>query len=354
MNPRPTIYLILLIMVIIGRLFLATLPGFKGDMDAWKDWFFRLQERPLAQFYTRFPDGRTDGYQYSAGFLYVLKAMGDVMSHFPKPSENVLLWILKLPGLAGDLVTAGLIYLVVRKNNPQYAKLGALVYLVHPALVFNSSIWGQVDSLFVALLLAAFVLEIEYHRSISAGVVLSLAVLTKPQTLIAFPIWFLLLFLRKNLKTLVVSISLMLLLIAVFSSPFFPNQPVYGFWQHTIQQGQLFAITSLYALNLWAIFGWWQYDTQILYRLPVVIWGQGLTALWTAFLCLFIYHHKQSKLIWYDGLALIFFGVFILATRMHERYLFPFFAFALISLLLQPAIRKIIIFSLTSVIYFLN
>jgi len=92
-----------------------------------------------------------------------------------------LLVVLKMPGVLADALSALVIYRMVRYfTSERIAMVSAGVYLFNPGIIFDSAIWGQVDSVGACLaLLATFLL---IRGSIATSVaVFTASLLVKPQ-----------------------------------------------------------------------------------------------------------------------------------------------------------------------------
>jgi hypothetical protein len=96
-----------------------------------------------------------------------------------------------------------------------------------------------------------------------------------------------------------------------------------------------YAVTTANAFNLWALGGLWQPDTQLL-----LIAGWIMFGILTAFI-LYVLHKRlytSGELLILFAAFMLFFGFFMLPTRIHERYLFP--ALSVLALML-PFSKKI-------------
>ncbi|MGH2393222.1 MAG: hypothetical protein ACRDGH_06970, partial [Candidatus Limnocylindria bacterium] len=138
------------------------LSGFHTDINAFSAWAFRLADVGPAEFYA-------PGYfaDYPPGYLYVLWLLGEV-SRFLEPILGAcpIRALIKVPGIAADLGVAWLIYLIAVRffgdrtpirwlgSGTRIGLIGAAVYLFNPGTVFNSAVWGQMDSVGLVVILA--------------------------------------------------------------------------------------------------------------------------------------------------------------------------------------------------------
>src|SRR6185312_16526372 len=115
------------------------------DMADWQQWGQALNHGDWRHFYARTQSDYLPGYLYVLWVLTKFQiALGDLPAvlHWAAPSTDLLY---RLPSIASDVVTVGVIYSVGRQwTSSVVAFLGALTYAVNPGVIFNSSLWGQV------------------------------------------------------------------------------------------------------------------------------------------------------------------------------------------------------------------
>lgn len=141
----------------IIRIVLAPLfAGLGYDMDILRNWARTLADRPLGDFYATAtaPD-------HLPGDLWILKVVAEVFGALG--GENLagtpFLFALKLiPAIADVLVGTGLFLIVPSYRPDTLAVRATAMYMLNPASVFLSSLWGQWDAVSVGLLLGGFLL----------------------------------------------------------------------------------------------------------------------------------------------------------------------------------------------------
>ena len=337
MSPfKITVFLILAV-----RLFLFGFPSFEVDMGAWKDWAERLVNLDPAYFYseTFFSD-------YFPGYLYILWILGEIYnSIFTNLSFNTLLFevFIKASTTIFDLATAYFIYKIISKYKQPLANFSVVLYLANPALIFNSSVWGQVDGVLTFFLVTGIYFLIEKKNLVLSNLSLAFSILIKPQAIAVLPTLF-----KEYRKILFLP-----LLIIIISLPFFPGN-VLGLYNMALRLADLYPHTSLYAYNFWSIVGWWEHDSTLFLILPYQTWGFILYSL-TLFLILIpLLFRKVEGSTFYLSSSLSFLAFYLFLTRMHERYLFPFFAMLLIAALIKKSKSLLGIYIITSLIHFVN
>jgi Gpi18-like mannosyltransferase len=240
----------------------------------------------------------------------------------------------KIISILSDLGTAVLIFALARRLfavPPRAAYLAMLLYLFNPAVFYNSSLWGQLESppLFFVLLSVWLLLK---KRPFYAHAAFVAALLFKQSSLIFLPAFLIFSFfnsgLKKTLFGLAVQFCLFILCYLPFStpnSPFSIIQYPISVYLDRLQVGSGSDYISDHAFNLWALY-------SHLEKIPdsvSFIWGWSANlAGKVAFMIVsglllirFLTAYRNRRLIYVLGLTA--FAAFMLLTRMHERYLAP-------------------------------
>jgi len=265
-----------------------------------------------------------------------------------------------LPAILADLGIAYLIYSFFKKQKMEKAGIfGSIAFLVNPVIWYNSSVWGQTDSVINFLALFAFILLLE-RKLIWATLALALSFYIKASLFIFAPI-FLIIALRqrygfwKIFSAVFVSVGL----IVLFTMPFSPGAPVS--WLISIYQQKVFTqqlqIITANAFNLWAaVAGIHERPhTLLLGPFSYKTWGLLLFGLSYIPAAWSIYRKQDWKSVFWS-LAVVSFASFSLLTNMHERYLYPLFP--VLSLLtagnlsLMPLLASVSVISLVNLYNF--
>ncbi|HEU5314738.1 MAG TPA: hypothetical protein VFX49_01405, partial [Chloroflexota bacterium] len=179
-----------LVLGLLLRAFIAgiLLPqsGFRIDVGDFTSWATRLASIGPGEFYET-------GYfsDYPPGYLYVLWFLGEVGALLtPLVGQNATGGLVKIPGILADIGVAWLLFAFCRRFLDRSYGLGgrpwsgetlgvvaALVYLFNPITIFNSAIWGQVDSVGTLVMLATlYALARGWTEAAALGAVIGLVV----------------------------------------------------------------------------------------------------------------------------------------------------------------------------------
>src|SRR5262245_1230246 len=169
------------------RLVIAPEVGFKGDLNLFQEWARRLADVGPRAFYAKgeFAD-------YPPGYLYVLWLIG-------KLSATPGYLLLKLPAIVADLALAWIAGAFAGRIAPPSLNdrwpvrpLVVAAVLFNPAIVAESAVWGQVDSVpavFVLLSLLLLFTGPPSLRTVLVGLLsFAVAITMKPQAGFVLPV----------------------------------------------------------------------------------------------------------------------------------------------------------------------
>ena len=332
--------------LLIRLLFMGN-EGFKNDVQSFEAWAITLAQHPFSQFYasTSFAD-------YPPGYFYVLWLVGHLYAALsPHGNYELLKYLVKLPAVIMDLVDGALIYAIVRRfAGDRWALGAAALFILNPAMIFISAAWGQVDSISSGLALFAIYLLLasddrDERRSagpiVLAWVALSYSLLIKPQAAVLIPLFIVFAFtrpdrMRARLIATVAGIAAALFFGLLLTLPFHPTwNPIaaYGWLlgKYTFAKN-VYAYNSVNAFNLWSILhGFWEADSQRIAFIPQYIWGVALVAA-AVILTVVRYWQARTQQALLESAALVTLAFFMLATRMHERYIYDGLTFTIVCL----------------------
>ncbi len=337
---------------LVLRLLFVLSTGFHNDVSAFESWTLTLRDNPPWAFYAK--SGFAD---YPPGYFVVLWVIGKVYALFPGlGAENADGWVVlrvlvKVPAIAMDLVNAYVVYRIVRRFAADKIALTAAAFVaLNPAAIYVSSYWGQVDSVSWGLALIAFWLVLrsgdEPARTASrmtwAWLALGFSVLIKPQgatlglLLLAYP------FAASDAATrarrlvgTAYGVAAACALALAVGLLFHPARDVVAWLFSRYEFGSnVYPYTSVNAFNLYALrLPFWKPDGDpiSIFGLPAgsyAIWGVALVLAATA-LIVGRYLQRRDDRALLEGAMLVALAFFVLATRMHERYIYGAFLFAM-------------------------
>lgn len=353
MNKSKIIIKYLLMTVVIFRLVLSFLPPFEIDQVGWRSWSLRMADLGPTNFYSE--EIFTDN---PPGFLYVFWVIGLIKTtFFPATSTNLVFdFLLKLPTNLADIFSALIIYILIKRQlSEKWALTGFMLYALNPAVLFNTSIWGQFDgSATLFLLLALYYFFIKKTPQLTTTF-FAIAWAIKPQAIALLPVLGLLFLSQTKPKTWILSGVTFLLTTVLLYLPFFPKNPFLGIIQVQKAMTEIFNCTTCFAFNFWGVFGNWLSDQQIFLGLTLMNWGIilfTLSLLPIVALKPFRLKFKQPYI--YLTSALSIYAFFSFTTRMHERYLFPFFSLLLLAAILFRSRILLIFYFVISLLHFIN
>lgn len=334
--------LVSIVFVFLIKLVLSLLPSFQIDMGTWIGWSNRLRDLGFANFYSE--DTWT---QYTPGFLYYLWAIGKL------GIANEL--TIKLVTIFGDVATGLLIFNLLKKINKKWALLSFFIYTLNPVVVFDGSVWGQIDGILTLFLVLSIYYLVEKKGIVLSIIFWAIAFLIKPQAIAIFPVLvFAIITKRFSFAKVAKGVVAGLSIIFLGSIPFFPNNTILGLPQLVLKMIGSYSYTTVNAFNIWSWVGMWKPDSSVFIGLTLSTWGNILLLLSIVF-PIFIYRKNlNNKAIWYLLSAVLCLSFFLFPTKVHERYLFPFFAFLLIGGGLIKSKNILIIYIVASIITVLN
>jgi Gpi18-like mannosyltransferase len=308
----------LLSLSFIVRFLLFPTQGYANDLTTFAYWFNTAAEHGPRAFYTVVFEaaGWIDYPPFNVYFFWGFGSLAKVLSLSGTPS---IYYIIKLLPNLFDTATAVLIYIFVRKRlDFKSALLTTALYAFNPAVIVNAAVWGQFDAIYTFLLVLSLMLALASKPELSA-VTFTLGILTKPQSIALLPLIAFLIFRKKGWRRLLTSIIAGAATLFTVIIPFEWSNPVTFLSNIYFGAYGGYAVTSVNAFNMWALDGLWLPDGNLF------IAGWILFGVFTAF-TLYVLHKRfnaSSELLVLFSAFMLFFGFFMLPTRIHERYLFP-------------------------------
>lgn len=326
-----------ILIVLAIKILFSFLPGFGFDIGSWFGWAGRLSSLGFSNFYSD-----SDWTQYTPGYLYYLWVVGKMgWTH-----EIAI----KLPVILADIGLGVLIWSLVKKVSLKLALISFFLYTLSPVVIFDGSVWGQIDGLLTLFLFLSAYFLIEKRSFILSVLFWSIAFVIKPQSIAVLPALVMAVLLRKfNWKEVVTAGIVGILAILLLSWPFFVNNPILGLPQQILKMGNYYSYTSVNAFNIWSWVGFWKPDSAVFGGLSLSVWG-AIFLFASVTLSLFTFRKKLDiKANYYLLFAILSLCFFLFPTKVHERYLFPFFAFLITAGGLLKSTNLFTIFGVTTI-----
>lgn len=371
--------LILIFIIALWLRFALVFVGYHGDLNNNISWADIAYERGLNGFYGS--DDAND-WPYSAPnqppltiLLFTsLRFVWDITArsfnylnkNFQKfPSRTVWFWeesgmilLVKLPSILADLAIGYLIFKYLNKSKKYKNKafLISSIWLFNPLTFYNSSIWGQTDSI-VNLIGLIAIFALHEKRLIKFCIFITLSLLFKGSLSLFLPILFVFALKQKhNIKTWGISAISSLLIIIATSIWFHPalSLPIWLFnlYKDRILPGEIGYLTAN-AFNFW----WFidpgkVLDSTKFLGITYRVIGFMITFTALSLISFWLVKNKITDKRLFISLAITSLVSFLFMTRMHERYLYPFFPIA--TLILAQVTWFIPIYVVLSLVHLLN
>ncbi len=351
--------LIVLALGLTLRLIIAYLlpgSGFKVDLGAFRFWASYLAAHGPVGFYDQ-----TFLHDYLPGYMYVLWLVGMVGSVLGGVGD-----LIKIPPILADLAIGYLVYsMVLELGARRSLALGAaLLAVLNPISWFDSVVWGQADAFGVVFMLLGL-RELWRDRPERAAIYTVVAAIIKPQLGILVPLVAVVTIRRalwpaggegdpertgRPMKILTTGLAGLGTVLAL-SIPF--GLTPLGFLKQLTSTTGTYPYTTVNAYNPWSLVpsdqggspastGGWICDAAATFvkddcgwgsamfgPIPAIVIGVALLAIAFA-IVLFVAARRPDRLTLLVSLVVLALAFFILPTRVHERYGYPFFPLAAI------------------------
>lgn len=367
-NNKVNIILLLVVGLIVKMIVSGMFKGFEVDMNCFKSWGSRMIDVGIKNFYSE--ESFSD---YPPGYLYVLGILSWICRSFKigwNAETLAVDWssaatdvVFKLPAALCDLAAGYYIYKIAKRKLPiNISTLCAALYIFNPAVMINSSVWGQVDSVYVLFLVLMMYFIIE-RKLPCAYIMFGIGIIVKPQMTFFTPvlIWaiveqvFLNNFTKKKFVTNLTwglgAIAIMFLL----AMPFGLSKVIPQF----VDTVSSYPYSSVNAYNFWTMIGRnWDSQSNKLLFMSANAWGS--VAIVVMVLCTFNFLSKTAKTNkddysrYYVFAAFLMAGVFLFSVRMHERYMYPVMILLLFAFVMKPVKELMYAYIGFSIVQFLN
>ena len=297
---------------------------------------------------TKLPDAFTEKnvpVMYPPLFIYQAAAFGKIGAHrlatleqnYPDVGAAWLRVRYKLLPILYDMLTGLLILLVLAKFvAPPWPLLGAAFYLLNPCIIMDSAAWGHLDaihSFFIALTTLCLGMACEPRQDrwlIGAWLMFALAVCTKLQSIVMFPLVGVITLRRRNVAMAVTGVAVFALTVLVLYAPFLIARR----WDYfdfvfvkSFTEGQF---TQINAFNFWGLGFTVPSTHRILGIISYAHLGQLTAGVCTLWLCYWLLKDGADQMKEDEAVrSLVIAGAFacvmpfMLLTQMRERYIAP-------------------------------
>lgn len=232
------------------------------------------------------------------------------------------------PPLLADLLLGITMFAYLQRSGRslKVAWTGMLFFALNPALLFDTVVWGQTDSLVTSLMWLATILALD-NEYVVAAAVLAIAVLAKPHALMMMPPLLCWVLHKDGFARLWAPIGAFAATVAVAVAPFAVGRPWDWLPRFYILSLAAYPETSVNAFNLMAIVGGIrQSETAPFYGVSDFALGLALVLAVLALSCVVVWRNPSPRALML-AIALALFGEFLFGTRIHERYLYPALVF---------------------------
>jgi len=298
-----------------------------------------------------------EGQSLNASIVY------EILSEETSAATRRIAAVYKAPAILADVLMGALLFIfLAQRHPPRRVAPVALVYVLMPAVIHNSTLWGQVDA--IPTLLIVISLECARRgRVLWMIAVATLAILTKAQAVMMTPLWLAVagrfaLVQEEEPRTSVrtatrtqrgfritiphrVSRSLAMLAIAaaiilIVLLPF--HTALDGVWEAYTGAASYYPFTHLNGFSAWflgapmvephldatPLSAWYASDASpILLGLTPRTWGlAGLMVVWIC-VGVVLWRRRCADAVLSQVARLLPLAFFVFSTQMHERYLFP-------------------------------
>lgn len=271
----------------------------------------------------------------------------------PSIISSLQVWLIKFPAVIADIFIGFYIFKLLEPKYKKIAIIASCLYLFNPAVIYNSALWGQNDSIISLFALLAFIKLFDKKYFLSF-IFLFVSLFFKITLFIYVPIYLLILFSQKpKVKSIFLPAIYTFITALILSFPFsYPQNPFS--WLINLFTRQVFSnqgnMLNGNAYNVWLLAYGVDITTQAVLWQKLLSYGIFLIILFFIGKKLFLKLNFQKTIF---ALFMVGFTAFIILTNMHERYLHPIFVLLPLLYAYYPkifSIPKIIILSLLHLI----
>jgi Gpi18-like mannosyltransferase len=279
------------------------------------------------------------------------------------PSKIVWFWddhgmtlLVKLPSIVADSAIGYFIYKYFReKNKYKTGLILMIVWLFNPITWYNSAIWGQTDAI-VNLLGFSAILKLTRKKLPQFAILFTLSILFKGSLAIFVPVLLMYAIIERFSTYEWFKSSFYCLITILLVSVWFHPRLDLPFWlfnlySERILPGEIGFLTAN-AFNFWWLINPGKiYDSSIFLGLTARMWGIVLTLMFNSVAIYWLYKKPKAERL-FAALMIVSLASFLFMTRIHERYMYPFFPVSTLFLGIDPFFW--VIYTLFSITHLFN
>jgi len=320
-----------LLLLFILYLFILPRVYMDYDMSFWRQWALQIHQHGLANAYN-------SSINYFPVYIYGLYIYDLLQGTEANIIHNIN--SIKILFVCFDFLP--LVVLCAFRQKLLAFKIPHLFLLLNVAYVFNSMVWGQIDSIYTNLAFLAIITGILYP--VGGLLLYVLALNTKQQAIEFLPIMAIVLFYSiRNLKTVAIALTCAVALQLALLLPFISTGGAGKLSQIAMNTVGLYHNLSISAFNIWYIIArgnpYFINDTDTYILLSYRIVGLILFAVvaLAAIIPIFkkvaqlrksnLSFDEQAYKVLFLGTGLLCLYFFYFNTQMHERYAMPIIIF---------------------------
>jgi dolichyl-phosphate-mannose-protein mannosyltransferase len=324
--------LITLAGLVLRLLFVAN-PGHIVDLNTFGQWALEAADNPLDRAY------EATNANYPPGAILVFELIGRTYRALGLSDPVSLRIAVKAPSIVFDCLGGGVLFaLAARFVGPRRALVAAALFDLNPAIIYDSSLWGQNDSITTVSALTA-VWCLLAGRPVSAWIILAFAILNKPPVIVLVPLFWIHAFAgmggpRRRHAFIQTAIGTVAALVFgyLIALPLYADRSIVGVYSRLIAWygigSSLYPYTSANAFNVYALFGSFfaPDDVRVLF-VPIKYWADAAFGAIAAVLY-WRYGRMRDDHTFLEAGFLVLLAFFLVLTEMHERYLIYALTFA--------------------------
>ncbi len=304
----------------VKLLLLPVFPGYWSDIRCWNLWSMGMTYAGPSGVYSYSSQFPCD---YPPGYLYVLWLCGSLVTAFGPPVYETLRLAVETPALVLDFVLGLTIFAAIRRLGPsRLALAGALLFALNPGLLFDTLVWGQCDSALALPILLSVLLVLDSRHALGWAMA-AVAVLVKPQGLFLLPVlaWWTLLEARPAKYAGIAAAFVGTLTVGI--APFQIGRPWSFMEQLYLTAADRYKFTSAGGYNLMALVAGMRLPESVtVIGIRAGVLAMGLFLAIYPVVAFMLYRKRTPRMLLF-GVFLVYLAMFVLAPRVHERYLYP-------------------------------